>query len=200
MKKGSKHTEAVKKKIAAAMKGNKHPEKWTEKLVIDILKEMIAMLGVELVEVVENKTEQSTGGKFNIKKDIEKKSTRKTHLKIDLLINMGIGNRNWFSEMKAKFAHKEKDGVENPNYSDGVSCMLEMIDMILESNTYNDAFAGKGVHAIAAMNLAKYWGYSTSKVDTTINQKSKVEVELPEVSDEIKEAFERVIKNTGGNE
>ena len=187
-------SESLKKSISAAMKGNKNAEKWTEKLVMSILKKMITLLSVGYREVIEEKEEDISGGRMDGQsKESSKTAYIRVHHKKELLVMLEIWNTNWFLNMSQKFKEKNEDGTTNENYSPSVLCLLGAINMLCEVNTYKDAFAGKGSATMASMLLAKHYGYSTSKTESKVTVEAP-QFELPDVPDAVKENFNRALK------
>lgn len=79
MKKGSKHTDATKAKIAKSMEGNTNPEKWTEETVIPMLQDMVAYAKAPISD------------------------TETVHLKKEILVEFEIWDGKWFARMAKKF-------------------------------------------------------------------------------------------------
>lgn len=181
----------TRKRIAENMKGNSNAEKWHEKLVVDVLNEMIDVLEDSYeVETSISEEEKETSGNVSIDEDgsIQEggssyrkvkttKARRTTHLKEELLIMFKIRNPKWFAYMAKKF--KENQAVFN---------LLEYIDMNCKVNTYNDAANGSVNASIAKMNLATHYGWSDS-VKSEVNHGGKVQVDTPDVPKDIMDAF-----------
>lgn len=188
---------ATRRRIAEAMKGNNNATKWTEELVVEILNAMIDVLerpyDVESSRIEEEKQEEGgtsvvdeNGDVIEVNKGYKKskviKSTRRMHLKSELLIHFKIRNAKWFSHMADKF--KKIESVSN---------LFEYIDLICGVNTYNDAANGVTNPAIAKMNLATHHNFSDS-VKSDIVHSGSVDVETPEVPDYVQEAFDKARK------
>ena len=157
MEKGSKHTEEAKQKISkslsVSMIGNSNAEKWTEEVVLNTLKAMLLY------------AEES-----------------KISLKLSILIHFKIYNRNWFSEMKEKFASVK-----------AVFCIITAIEMICENNTYNAAYAGVANASMAKLALASHYGWTTERTENKTEQKTTVD--LSNIStDKLLEMRERIRK------
>lgn len=174
MKKGSKHTEETKKKIAEALEGNDNSEKWTEGLVIRILNEMI--------DILQEEFEVWTNGKVGTKSDLEGKqektlsdeyTKRRRHHKKTLLINLKIWNADWFSDMKDKFKEHKT-----------VSRLLKVIDMVCEVNTYNDAANGSVNSNIAKMHLSTHYNWQDKSTNTTKEDKKETDEEIQKKIDD----------------
>lgn len=192
----SKRTDKCRAKIARAMKGNKNAEKWTEKLVIETLDAMIDYCIEEYeVEIEEKREEGETakGQKFN--KDTKKKMKRSVHLKSHLLMHFRLWDKKWFSHMREKFGQSPSEIYTKPVHSPSVLNRLDAIDLILETNSYNDAANGKTAANVTIMNLMTHYGYRT-KEEKEVKKRvdGKVSVKLPEVEEKVKEAYERALK------
>jgi len=167
-------SKAIRSKISKAMKGNKNAEKWTDDVVSKILKSMINFATEEYeVEIVSSNEEG-----FSSKGPNEKKTTktikRKVHLKTGLLVEYKIWNPNWFGNMRAKFSE-----------NDSVLCLLNAIDMICVTNTYNDIANGAINPAVGKMNLSTHYNWSdNTKTEVEAKVDSSVEFVLPPPSDE----------------
>lgn len=192
--------EAIKAKISKSMKGNRNAEKWKKKDVIDILESMIDFLMSEYEVSVENKNESGINTKgIPFSKEVDRKIKRKTHLKTDILVRYRIWNKQWFKDMRNKFCkEKNDDGQPNRNFCLTVSPLLDAIDMICESNTYNDAANGTSNANIAAMNLCTHYGYTTNKTDSKVTHDVGLNVsfKLPEPDDDIKKQWQDARNNS----
>jgi hypothetical protein len=86
MKEGTKHTEETKAKIAESMGGNENAEKYTEEVVVDLLKQMLDYASKPIRGGYEDE---------------------RVHLKKELLFKFGIYNEKWFANMATKFEGNE---------------------------------------------------------------------------------------------
>jgi hypothetical protein len=86
MKEGTKHTEETKAKIAESMEENENAEKYTEEVVVDLLKQMLDYASKPI-----------KGGYDD----------EMVHLKKELLFKFGIYNEKWFANMATKFEGNE---------------------------------------------------------------------------------------------
>lgn len=192
----SKRTDKCRAKIARAMKGNKNAEKWTEKLVVDTLDAMIEYCIEEYEVEVEEKSENGVTAKGQgFEKNTKKKMTRSVHLKSHLLMHFRLWDKKWFASMREKFGKDRSERFPNSLHSPTVLNRLDAIDLILETNSYNDASDGKTVANVTIMNLMTHYGYRTKEekeVNKTIG--GKIKVNLPEVDERVKEAYERALK------
>lgn len=149
------------------MEGNYNAEKWTEEVVIQTLEKMIQLAQEEQTENVVIK--ETNGAKSS---STTYRIIRKCiHLKTELLIKLGIWNKDWFNQMAKKF-----------NDSETVSSLLGAIDMLVESNSYKAAADGLSNPIIVKMNLATHHDWS-DKQQQQIQSTTKVEVNKPEIED-----------------
>ena len=86
MEKGTKHTEETKAKIAESMEGKKNAEKYTEEVVVDLLKQMLDYASKPIRGGYEDE---------------------RVHLKKELLFKFGIYDDKWFARMAEKFTDNE---------------------------------------------------------------------------------------------
>ena len=86
MKEGTKHTEETKAKIAESMEENENAEKYTEEVVVDLLKQMLDYASKPIKGGYEDE---------------------RVHLKKELLFKFGIYNEKWFANMATKFEGNE---------------------------------------------------------------------------------------------
>lgn len=192
-------SEATKRKISKAMKGNKNAEVWNEKLVLTILNKMIDILeepyGIELdnteeIKDVSGKSVVDENGNVNqdsngYTKRKVKKVKRSVHLKHELLMTFKIRDAKWFARMHKIF--KENESVLH---------LLEYIDSTCMVNTYNDAANGSTNSTIAKMNLSTHHNWS-DKVDSKVEHEGSVQFEKPskeEIPESIMKAYEEANK------
>lgn len=188
----AKKTDAIRNKISKAMKGNKNAEKWTEKVVIDILNGMIEYCMEEYEVEIDSKKDEGSSDKGTFEKETKRTIKRHVHLKKSLLVYFHLWNPKWFAHMGEKFGGKPTQSYPNPQYSPTVLNLLKAIDMILESNSYNDAASGNTVANVTMMHLSTHYGYTNKQENkNTLDVKGGIDVNMPEPSDDAKEAWEK---------
>ena len=183
------------------MKNNQNAQKWSEKVVTEILDYMIKDVLNAKVKYVQHKTEEegsSIKGKFE--KTSERTVSFKPVLKIDLLIACEIYNKNWFSYIRDKFAiqkqNEEGEKVENTNYNPAVLGMLDFIHMMTESNLINAALSGQVNNGIATLVMNKH-GY-IQKTEVKQDNKTKHEFEALEPTPEMIAAYNKANNRFNG--
>jgi hypothetical protein len=167
-------SKAIRSKISKAMKGNSNAEKWTEDVVKKILNSMISFASGEYEIETSSTAEEGYSSKGPNEKKIIKKAKRKLHLKTGLLVEYKIWNVNWFGQMREKFQDNKS-----------VSCLLDAVDMICMTNTYNDIANGAINPAVGKMNLSTHYKWSDSiKQDIKQDVSGSVDFSLPQPSEE----------------
>ncbi len=191
-------SDAVRRRISKAMKGNKNAEVWDDKLVIDVLNKMIDVLeqpyeiqldsteetkdveGSAVVDELGNVTKESKG----YTKNKVVKVNRKMHLKHDLLVMFKIRDAKWFSRM----AKRAEGGSFEDN--DTIKNLLEYIHKTCMSNTYNDAANGSTNSTIAKMNLSTHHQWS-DRVEGKVQHEGGVILKKPEIPEDVRRAYEQ---------
>jgi hypothetical protein len=135
-----------KKKISKALKGNLNAEKWSKKLVISILEQMIEHLKITQKILVSTKTTKTKKGT----KTIEKYIYQKPFLKLSLLVEFKIYSKYWFKDMKRKF--KQDKDVLN---------LLDVVSMYCEVNAYNAGAYGTANTKMIKLLLCRHYGWTT---------------------------------------
>jgi hypothetical protein len=198
---------ATKKRISEAMKGNSNAEVWTEDLVVEVLNKMIDILEEDYeIELDVTEEEKETIGSPSVDEhgDVKdeskgyskrkvKKVKRKTHLKHDLLVTLKIRDAKWFARIAKRceeFAFDDNETVSN---------LLEYISKTCMSNTYNDAANGATNSTMAKMSLSTHHNWS-DRVESKVKVEESVEIERPEVPEHVMKAYEKANKYIADDE